>query len=168
MAKLLTKSLAEDFSAVTFSFADDTVITQVIDDLPDEIVSHLAAHGLSQKCGDSTAGLGDDVAKAKENVQKVLNDLAENNWTTRTAGGGPRLSLLVEALARLSGQTTEECLTVVEGMDDAAKKALRAADPIKIEMAKIKLEKAEAAQKEPTEEAPAIDFTQLFNKEAAA
>jgi len=153
-----TKSLAEDFSSVTVTFANDEARTVILEELPETIVAHLAAHGLSQKIGDSYAGLGDDLPKAIENVDRVIKDLMNDSWTTRTAGsGGPRITQLVEALVRVSGRTLDECQTVVENLETDERKALRNSDPIKLAVAEIKLEKAQRDQGEET-----LDVSALF------
>lgn len=152
MAKNATKSVADDFTTVTFDFKNpaESSVKVVLDDLPEEIIAHAAAHGISQKLGDSYAS-ADNPQDAFERFTKVLEELQQGNWSAprQSGGGGARSVLVVEALARIAGKSLEEAQTVWDGLDDEKKKAVRAAADVKVAIAEIKAERAKAeAQKD--------------------
>ena len=149
MPKVAQKSMNEDYSAVTFAFSNGETVVVEMESFNEETFAHLAAAGVSSKLGDTYAGLGESIPKAVEALKRSLTDLLEGKWTTRTAGSGPRVALLVEALVRVSEdsgspRSLEECEAVIEELDDDTKKELRASEAIKLAMATIKLEKTQA------------------------
>ena len=145
MAKKATKKIEGDVITITFEETNET-LTVDINDIPADIQSRLAMHGLSQKLGDSYAGA--DAGEAFGRANGVASDLKEGNWSTRVAASGPRTTQLAEALAAATGKTIEECAAKLETMDEDAKKGLRSHSQIKAELAKIKARKAaEAAEK---------------------
>jgi len=151
------KTVEGSVISITFNDADSTVVAlDVMKCLP-EIQLKLALHGASQKGGDSYAGVGDDIPAAIVNATRVFKDLIEGNWTTRVSGvGGPRITLLAEALARVGTMqaqqadanaeaiTLEQALAVIEMLSDEDKKDMRADPQIKAVSAEIKLERAQA------------------------
>ena len=130
-----------------------------INDIPADIISRLAMHGLSQKLGDCYAGADDGEHYGR--FAAVLKDLTEGNWSTRVASGSPRTTQLAEALAAATGKTLEEAAAKLETLDEDAKKGLRAHPQIKVELANIKARKAQEsavkAQKE-AGDAPALEI----------
>ena len=128
MTKKATKAIAD--GALTLTFANDAIVAIALGDLPDSIKSQLAMHGLSQKVGDSYAG-AETIDKAVACAAKVVEDLKAGNWTMRVAGSGPRITLLIEAIARIAGKTIEETSEVINELDDEQKKALRKAGGVK-------------------------------------
>lgn len=143
MAKKATKSIAEDFSTVTIEFGDNGAagsVKCVIEDLDEAIQAQGLAHGISQKLGDSYAGL-DTPEEAFAACQGVLEQLLAGNWRTGGGGGGgPRVSQLAAALARIQGAPIEEAQKVVENLSDDQKKALRKSAVVKKAIAEIQLE----------------------------
>lgn len=142
MAKKATKKIEGTAVVITFEETGDNLSVD-LKDLKPEIVERLALHGLSQKLGDSYAGA--EANEAFDKAAGVAKDLAEGNWTTRVAAGGPRSTQLAEALAAATGKSLEEAVAKLEDMDDEQKKALRSHPQIKAELARIKAEKAAAA-----------------------
>lgn len=142
MAKKATKVVEGDIITITFEETNE-VLAVDINEIPAEIISRLAMHGLSQKLGDSYAGA--DITEAFGRASGVAGDLKEGNWSTRVAASGPRTTQLAEALAAATGKTLEEAAAKLETLDDDAKKGLRAHPQIKVELAKIKAVKAQEA-----------------------
>lgn len=158
MAKKASKSIEGDILTIKFEETNEELVVD-INNIPAEIISRLAMHGLSQKLGDSYAGA--DVAEAFARADGVAKDLLEGNWSTRVAASGPRTTQLAEALAAATGKPLEEAAALVETMDDEAKKSLRAHPHIKAQLATIKATKAaEAAQKaaEAVGDTPALNI----------
>ncbi len=92
-----------DINGVSFVFSDGETIKVSLSDFPKGIIANFAQHGLSQKGVDSYAGVSGDVKQAKANLNALMSSLKEGNWVSRT-GGGPRLTLLVLALAEVTGR----------------------------------------------------------------
>lgn len=146
MAKKLTKDVTE--TGVTITFANNEVLTLNFADLSEDIKFRLMGHGASQKLGDASAGT-ETVEEAIAETRKVLERLLSGDWKSiREGSAGPKIGLLVEALARLTQRDPGECHAVVEAMDDETKKKLRAHPQLKAVMADIRAEreKAKAAE----------------------
>lgn len=154
--------------AVTFDFPDDSQIVAEFGKLPEEVQIRLGVHGLAQKLGDSFSGAGKEenpLGYAKRRVSEVLAQLTAGDWRV-TGEGGTRASLLARALSRVHGSDVEDCINVIDGMDDEAKKKLRKDPRIVQATADIKLEDAQAAKeragKTTTDEAATVDLGSLF------
>ena len=157
MAKKATKGIEGD--VLTITFEDGNVLTTDLNNIPAEIQSRLAMHGLSQKLGDSYAGAETEEAFGK--ASGVAEDLLAGNWSTRVAASGPRSTQLAEALAAATSQPLEAAAAKLETMDDDQKKRLRAHPSIKMELAKIKATKAAAAAEKAladAADAPALEL----------
>ncbi len=153
MVKKATKTVEN--GAVSIDFVNDSNLTVSLTDLPDEIKTRLACHGLSQKLGDSYAG-AESVDDAYASACRVRDELLAGNWSApRASGGGAiRTTLLAEALARVATVglrstnpnadeiTVEQAREVLEEMDDDDKKSLRKDAGIQKVIAEIKLERA--------------------------
>ena len=129
-------------TGVDFTFHDGTVMNAVLADLSPEMISKLAIHGMSQKIGDSYSG--EEASNCQTIAEKTYETLLKGEWSTRSGGGGPKISQLAEALARATRQEVQDCVGKIAEMDDDKKKDLRAHPQIKAFMAEIKLEKATA------------------------
>ena len=158
MAKKATKTI--DGDVITIRFEETQEELQVnINDIPADIISRLAMHGLSQKLGDSYAGA--EVAESCARATGVASDLKEGNWSVRVASGSPRTTQLAEALAAATGKTLEEAAAKLETLEDESKKGLRAHPQIKVELANIKARKAQEAAAKAQEnagDAPALEI----------
>lgn len=132
-------------TVLTINFTDDTVVEVDFAKLPDAIKTQLALHGLSQKVGDSYAS-SESVTEAYQSAKRVADDLMAGNWSVRKAGeGGPRVTLLAEAIARIASRTVEEALEVIGALSEEEQKQLRGDAGVKKVMAQIKLERATKA-----------------------
>ena len=170
-----TKTVDLEAKTVTITFADDTFISVALDDLSEEMRIRAALHGLSQRLGDSYAGAGqepDPIAYAKDAATSVLEAIKNGNWAVRAGGaGGPRVTMLAEAIAAASGTDIESVVEMLSNIDsetDEGKKqlaALRSHPAIKKELARIRAERAaEKAAKEAAANAEAEmpDLTTLL------
>lgn len=142
MAKKLTKEVTE--TGVRITFANDATLELNFSDLSEEMKFRLMGHGASQKLGDASAGT-ETVDEAIAETKKVLERLLAGDWkSVRESGAGPKIGLLVEALARVTKKDPVECRDVVEQLDDDAKKKLRAHPAVKAAMADIRAERERA------------------------
>lgn len=169
---------AEDSAGVSIEIPGRDAIRVNIADLPEDVVTRLAVHGLSQKLGDSYAGAGKEeqpLVYAAKRVSEVAAQLVAGDWRV-TGEGGPRETLLAKALARATGQALETCIEVLAGkqaeLDNEEKlkkdnpwkqfqSALRGDPGIKEAINAIKLEEAEAAAKKGVT-GEAADLSTLF------
>lgn len=126
---------------VTFKWADESSNTIKLSDLSDEVIAHAAAHGLSQKLGDSYSG-AKSVTEAQIAFQEVLDALLAGDWNRK--GGASTGGIWVEALARASGETLADTLESWQAMDDATRKAVQKHPEVKVAKAQIELERAQA------------------------
>lgn len=157
MAKKASKVIDGNKLSIKFEETGDAIETTLEEYSPD-IRDRLALHGLSQKLGDSYAGITDS-KEAFEKVQAVLGDLLKGEWTSRVAAG-PRITQLVTALAAVTGEPIEKCQEVVENMGDKEKKDLRAHPHVKAKLAELKAAAAaEAAAKAAQESANAAPLS---------
>ena len=93
-----------------------------LNDLSDEIVNQLALHGAKQLLGDSFSAKDTEPA---ESTAKKWATLSAGDWSAKREGLGPRISMLVEAVAQTSfgeGKTLSEIATMIEKMAEADKK----------------------------------------------
>jgi glutathione S-transferase len=141
--QIAQKDTGSDIGKVGFTFSDGEVIVVALSEFPKDIIAHLAQHGLSQKCGDSYAGVGGDVKQAQTNLATLIEQLKAGNWVSRS-GGGPRMTLLVMALAEVTGRTVEETAEKVEGLSKEEKASYRAHPQVKAVLARLEAERATA------------------------
>ena len=141
---------------VTFNFADDETLVFNLDSVSPEMQKQLALHGASQKIGDSYSGKMSP-AEARGLAQKTIDKLVEGNWKTPSAGGSPRVSLLVESVTRafLDTKATDDpeiararAEEIVEGLDKDGRSQLSRDPAVKRARAAIQLERAEKASGE--------------------
>lgn len=142
MAKKLTKEVTD--AGVRITFTNGETLSLDFSALSDEMKAKLMGHGASQKLGDASAG-AETVEEAIAETRKVLERLLAGDWkSVRESGAGPKIGLLVEALARVTQKDVGECRDVVEALDDEQKKKLRAHPAVKAAMADIRAERERA------------------------
>lgn len=135
------------------------VAADTIKSLP-AIVIRLVTHAISQKVGDSYAGAAEaenPLQYVRDSIAETIGQLVKGEWRVTSAGGG-KVSLLVRALARATGQTIEKAQEVVDLYSDlndegepsekgkAFLKQIRAEAAVKAATAAIKLEDAATAK----------------------
>ena len=133
MAKIAKKVVSAD--SVTFEFANGKQVVATLEGLTPEIVNRLALHGLSQKVGDSySSNEGPDDAVLK--AQSAYDNLKQGDWNAKGSGIG---SLLVRAVAKITGKEVEEVAALLDKMEDEKKKALQKRADVKLAMAELKM-----------------------------
>lgn len=116
-------------------------------DLSPEMLAHAAAHGLSQKGGDSYASMKD--VSPEEKVETAGDQFARirdaGDWNAaRVSSGGSSLSLLVRAVAKVYGFDTEAAKAKVDELDDEKLKQVRNSPKIIRAIAELRAERAAA------------------------
>lgn len=142
--KVAEKDYDEDSKTFSIVFADGAKADVELDTLPSNIVTLLALHGLSQKLGDSFAGVKGDVAAAKAKFEAVLVQLQNGEWKkARESGeGGAKVTELAEAIAQFKNAPIEKANAVVAKASPDQIKLWRANAKIKAIIAQIRAKKA--------------------------
>lgn len=145
--KFLAKEYDLDNGVAEFKFGDGRLLSFNVDGLSDDIKRELLFHGVMQKVGDAAAGVKGNYDEGVANCGRVIEQLQAGQWTA-TRGGGeakPRVTDLANAIARLKGIEVETALSAVEAATDEQRKAWRALPAVKLEMARIREERARKA-----------------------
>ena len=134
-------------TVLSIDFTDAGAVSVDASSLSAEVQQNLMLHGLKQKVCDSFSGTRGQ--EAEEIAKRVIEQLAAGNWTVaRSSGEGtPRVTLLAEAIAAISGQdlaeVTAKLSTMAESDEGKAQlKLLRNDSAVKQSIAKIKLDRA--------------------------
>lgn len=140
---IATKKIDPTSGVVTILFADARELTFDPASVGDAVQRHLLAIGAARTIGDSYNG-AESVDEAFADAAKMIGRLVAGETPAKRGAGEPRVGLLVEALARVSGKSAAICKAVVEQMTDDAKKALRADARIKQAIAELVLARTSA------------------------
>lgn len=127
--------------------------------IPSELLYRFAAHGAEQKLGDETAGetdVDDMVLSVDELIERLSkrdeDGTFKGEWTVRReAGGMAGTSVLMKALAELSGKPLEEVKSFLKTKSPAEKMALRNSAKVKPIIDRLESEKLAKAQKVDTD-----------------
>ena len=155
--RIATKTLLTDATGapngVSFQWGDGAPTSSVrVTDYPEAVRTWLAVMGLSHTLGDAYSA-ATTPGEARGLWQKKHDALRNGDVRAQRGPGGPSLSDLIEALALVSGRSTEKASAVVVNMDEGARKALRTDPRIVTALKKIELARAEVA----LSNAPAAD-----------
>lgn len=165
--------------SLEFRFADGETIPVTRDDIGDGCQTAAFWHGLSQKLGDSYAGTANPTEAREGNDKRqglftVLELLKLNDWVRPGTGGGPRPSMLIDAiLAAIEAagkDVTDEIRENVRGMvktpEDRKKALLNPQVSAQYERVRADraASKAEAAQKSADE--TAVDLSEFTGENA--
>ena len=157
-AKATKKFLAGDGStsahaspaavALVISFANGQDLTIEPRMFNETVRQCFALHGMSQKFGDSYAGVG--TADAAYDACATLVEAMsgdDGSWLQNGESAGPRVSMLAEAVARAKPEkyTVESAAAMLKEKDKAARASIAAIPTIKTAFAAIRAEKAIAA-----------------------
>lgn len=155
-AKIKFCEKTSEGSVITFKFGNGTVRVWDLDTLPEQTQADLMVHGGLQKGGDSYAGAAGDYGYAIEQLDKVWNNLSSGMFNaSRTGTGGPKTGELAAAIAKLQGMELADAQGIVDALDDATKKAVRANPEVKACIAEMRAAAAAEAAKKAREAAGA-------------
>ena len=142
---------ADKAAGIRFDFVNGQTRTVMLDDLKTELVMRLAAHGLSQKGGDSYAS-EKDVDDAVEALDDTVKTLSEGKWSEgRTGGGFAGVSILARALAEHYGRDIEDVRTILKDMTPKEKAQMRQVEGVREIVQRMETEKAKASGIDPNE-----------------
>lgn len=135
----------------SFLFGNGTTVSLNVHELSDDQKFNLMMHGLLQKGGDSYASAKGDYTFGIAAVQKVCDQLLNDQWAasraTGASEGAPRSTELAQALANLKKLDVAAVAKVVEAATDDQRKVWRKHPAIAAEIARIRAEKATARAK---------------------
>jgi hypothetical protein len=149
--EIAKKKIRDDYSGVDFTFADGTVLSAILANIPNEgdtVHARFACHGLSQKVGDSYAGAAGSVESAIEWAGATIETLEKGDWSEAREGGAvDRPSRVLKAVMRLLSELgkafDEAALSEKYKAKEARDKAMARAD-VKAHYDAITVEEAQA------------------------
>lgn len=143
--KFAKKEYDLDTSELSITFGNGQELAFALSDLSPEIQKQLALHGLSQKLGDSYAGVKGNFAEAINNVNSVFASLKSGDWSTAGEEARPRLAELAEAIASIKKVPIEKAMAAVEKATDDQRKGWRSNAQVKAAIAQNRAVKAQKA-----------------------
>lgn len=155
--------------SVTFEFDEDEKLVASLEDFPPEMITHLALHGLSQKCGDSYAGAAKAIEGleitaneyAKNQVAGVIKQLKDGDWTVRSGGGGSVVTDLAKALSEFTGQPLDTCVSILAEKEKDERAAVRKHPGIAAILSRLSAERAAAKAEKAAKEAGEAEMPEL-------
>lgn len=138
---------------LTVTFADGSSRTLKVRELDPEMVIRLALHGAEQKGRDSYAGAKEAIAEgkatdavtyAKEQANRILDNLEAGVWAERATGDGGDLA---RALSEVTGKPVAEVAAAIKGKSDEDKAKMRANPKVKAVLLRLAAERAAAKAK---------------------
>lgn len=124
MDKTPITDVAAETAGVRFDFRNGQTISISSADLDIPTILQALAHGLSQKCGDTVAG----VAKVDDmflGVEEMIERLKKGEWAVAREAGDSfsGASIVIRALCEVTGKSLEEIKAFLTGKLEAAKAA---------------------------------------------
>lgn len=130
--------------SIRFDFAHGATFVALLSDLPPAILAQAAAHGLSQKLGDSYASKKLSSEDAVEAVQKIWEALKNGDWSIRSSEVGESMAgtgVLTAALSRVYNAPVDQVKEILKGMSAKEKQSLRIDPSISAEIQAIERER---------------------------
>lgn len=143
--KFAKKEYDLDTGMLEITFGNGQVREFDSNELSEEIRKNLMLHGLSQKLGDSYAGVKGNYDEALNNVASVFASLKSGDWSTAGEEARPRLAELAAAIAAIKNVPLEKATAAVEKATDEQRKAWRSNAQVKAAIAKARADKAAQA-----------------------
>lgn len=158
-------AISEDLDGVIFEFADGTNRRVSPDEFPEEITKRFTLAGVVARLRQAY-NEANTVTEAISSFDDLVKQLLDSVWTSRGKGEA-RVSLLCEAIARLTGKALSEVEAKIQSIQDNADKEAAQKDIAKLRndakvkhmMAQIRLERAE---KEVEGEGEEVNLASLF------
>jgi hypothetical protein len=146
--KVATKEISEE--GVQILFSNEQVVAVQLSELSPEIVTQLALHGLSQKLGDSYAGVKGDAEEAVSLASAVAERLKNGEFNAKRegTGGTGKVTDLARALAEVAKKDLSEAVGRLDQMEKAEKLELRRHPRIAAVLARMAAERAAKAAEE--------------------
>lgn len=144
--RFCNKEYDMDTGVVDFQFGNGKTLQIDSSAIPEDTRKQLMLHGISQKVGDSFAGVKGNFAEGIQNAKDTIEQLLAGVWKADREGDAkPRLAELAAAIARLKGVELEKATAAVEAASEEQRKGWRANLKVKNAIAQIRAENAAAA-----------------------
>lgn len=143
-------SVSQQDTKLSFAFAHGGSTNVDLTTFNPDIIQRFAIYGMRQKLQDSYSGQKEP-EKAQAALEALLTRLQAGEWTAtqRASGGTSATTKLVQAIHNLNpGKSIEELQTLVDALDDAQLKALRARPAVAAELARMRAEELAAKASE--------------------
>lgn len=127
-------------TAVQFTFSDGVIVTVEPGDFPEFVQAMQQLSGISHTLGD-TYSKTSGPAEARQQLQSRIDAWINGEWAMR----GDASTDLALALSRISKTPLEDVIAKLADLPKAKRDALPKKAQVKLELMKIKLERAEAA-----------------------
>lgn len=151
--KFCQKEYDLDTGIVEFAFGNGKVLNIDSNGIPEDTRKQLMLHGISQKVGDSFAGVKGNFVEGIANASDVITQLLNGVWKADREGDArPRLAELAAAIARIKGVPLEAATAAVEKGTDEQRKQWRSNAKVKSVIAQIRAEAAAKALEEAGEQ----------------
>lgn len=150
--------LATAITTLAFTFSHGSVVEINNGDFSEETLAKFLQYGIKQKLQDSYSGVKDS-AEAEKNLLALVERLKNGEWTaSRVAGTSSQTTKLISVVATISGKSIAEVTALIEALDDAQIKALKARPQVAAELARLRAEElaAKVAASAGTEGADAL------------
>lgn len=147
--KFCDKEYDVDSGIAYFTFGNGTKLELDSNSLNEEMRKQLMLHGISQKVGDSFAGVKGNYAEGIQNAKDVIEQLLAGEWKAgRDDSARPRLAELAAAIARIKNVELDKATAAVEKATDEQRKSWRSNAKVKAVIAQLRAEKAAKALEE--------------------
>lgn len=157
--RFCSKEYDMDTGVVDFTFGNGKTLQIDSNALSEDMRKQCMLHGISQKVGDSFAGVKGNFAEGVQNAQDTIEQLMAGIWkAARDDDAKPRLAELAEAISRIKTVPLEAATKAVEAGTEDQRKAWRANAKVKATIAQIRAEKASKALEEAGEQALDINI----------
>lgn len=152
--KVAEKKVDVEAKTVTWEFSNGETVIITLGEIPADILTRAALHGISQKGGDAYSS-EKDPTEAAAKCREVLERLRTGDWAAQRERGVGSISLTVQAIADLRGVPVEAIQAKWATLDEETQKALRKDERVQAKMAEIKAARL-AAKAERAEESDAL------------
>lgn len=154
------RSAKPEATALQFRFENGNVVEVKADQFPETILKCAAMHGIAQKVGD-TYNDAKSIDDAQEECEKMIERLQDGIWVTEKKASGPRIGVLVEALARVleAADRPADRVALANALkgDAAKQKYWKDQAPVAAMITKVEIENKQAKLKDLTKEAKSAE-----------
>lgn len=166
MASYATVDDNVETGIITVTFEGGEAASINVDSLEATMKRRASIHGVKQKLVDSYAGAKKAVEDgeyesaeefAKEQVARIIEQLSKGEWTSKREGGGPRVTLMAQAVSQVLGITVEQATEKLTAMDDDTKKTVSKSPKVALALARLRRESEERREAKLKEEAAKVD-----------
>lgn len=136
-----------DTGVISYDFTNGQHLEVALKDIPKETLKFFTLRGVGEAIRDTYAGVKDPDQAADVAGRKIEAILAGKTTIRISGGGGPRTTMLAEALSKVTGKSVEECQVKISELSDEQVADLKSRARVQVAMAEIRAERAKAKMK---------------------